>query len=76
MRSQPPMAAITRLRILSVLASSGFSISLRWSQSSKGFKAYPTTRFATAEGGGEEFVIWPEGAAKYYAQIIDKETNQ
>lgn len=42
----------------------------------EGFKAYPTTRFATAEGGGEEFVIWPEGAAKYYAQIIDKETNQ
>ena len=41
----------------------------------EGFKAYPTTRFATAEGG-EEFVIWPEGAAKYYAQIIDKETNQ
>lgn len=42
----------------------------------EGFKAYPTTRFATAEEGGEEFVIWPEGAAKYYAQIIDKETNQ
>lgn len=42
----------------------------------EGFKAYPMTRFATAEGGGEEFVIWPEGAAKYYAQIIDKETNQ
>ena len=36
----------------------------------EGFKAYPTTRFATAEGGGEEFVIWPEGAAKYYAQLL------
>lgn len=42
----------------------------------EGFKAFPVTRFATAEGGGEEFVIWPEGAAKYYAQIIDKESNQ
>lgn len=42
----------------------------------EGFKAFPVTRFATAEGGGEEFVIWPEGAAKYYAQIIDKDNNQ
>lgn len=42
----------------------------------EGFKAFPVTRFATAEGGGEEFVIWPEGAAKYYAQIIDKDSNQ
>ena len=39
----------------------------------EGFKAFPTTRFATAEGGGEEFVIWPEGAARYYAQIIDND---
>lgn len=30
----------------------------------EGFKAFPTSRF----GGGEPFVIWPEGAARYYAQ--------
>ena len=36
----------------------------------------PTTRFATAEGGGgEEFVIWPEGAAKYYAFNNRQETK-
>lgn len=39
----------------------------------EGFKAFPTTRFATAEGGGEELVIWSEGAARYYAQIIDND---
>lgn len=39
----------------------------------EGFKAFATTRFATSEGGGEDFVIWPEGAAKYYAQIIDNQ---
>ena len=39
----------------------------------EGFKAFPTTRFATSEGGGEPFVIWEEGAARYYADIIEKE---
>lgn len=39
----------------------------------EGFKAFATTRFAMSEGGGEDFVIWPEGAAKYYAQIIDNQ---
>lgn len=34
----------------------------------EGFKAYPTTRFATKDGGGAEYVIWPEGAARYYAE--------
>ncbi len=42
----------------------------------EGFKAFPTTRFATAEGGGEEFVIWPEGAARYYADIIQKDNEK
>lgn len=35
----------------------------------EGFKAFTISRF----GGGEPFVIWPEGAARYYADIIDKE---
>ena len=39
----------------------------------EGFKAFPTTRFATSEGGGEPYVIWQEGAARYYADIIEKE---
>lgn len=39
----------------------------------EGFKAFTTTRFATSEGGGSEFVIWPEGAAKYYADILKDE---
>lgn len=33
----------------------------------EGFKAFPISRF----GGGEPFVIWPEGAARYHADIID-----
>lgn len=41
----------------------------------EGFKAFVTTRFATSEGGGEEFVIWKEGAARYYADIIDDNMN-
>lgn len=39
----------------------------------EGFKAFPTTRFATPEGGGSEYVIWAEGAAKYFAEIIDND---
>ena len=38
----------------------------------EGFKAFPTTRFATSEGGGEPYVIWPEGAARYHADIISE----
>ena len=37
----------------------------------EGFKAYVTTRFACDEGGGEDFVIWEEGAARYYAKETD-----
>lgn len=39
----------------------------------EGFKVFTTTRFANSEGGGAEFVIWPEGAARYYAQIIEND---
>lgn len=42
----------------------------------EGFKAFVTTRFASAEGGGEDFVIWPEGAAKYYAHIEEPESGR
>lgn len=35
----------------------------------EGFRAYVTTRFATAEGGGEPFTIWDEGAKRYYGDI-------
>ncbi len=37
----------------------------------EGFKAFVTSRFTGASGGGEDFVIWPEGAARYYANIIE-----
>ena len=33
----------------------------------EGFTAYITTRFQSKEGGGEDFVIWEEGAAAYAA---------
>jgi hypothetical protein len=32
----------------------------------EGFKAFATSRF----GGGEPYVIWPEGASRYWADII------
>lgn len=32
----------------------------------EGFRAFPQGRL---NGGGEPFTIWPEGAAKYYAEI-------
>jgi len=38
----------------------------------EGFKAFPTSRF----GGGEPFVIWPEGAARYHADIIDSDNRK
>ena len=33
----------------------------------EGFTAYITTRFQSKEGGGDNFVIWEEGAAAYAA---------
>ncbi len=38
----------------------------------EGYKAFVTTRYEDNElgEGGVEYVIWPEGAAKYWAQII------
>lgn len=34
----------------------------------EGFKAFPASRF----GGGEPYVIWPERASRYYADVVDK----
>lgn len=39
----------------------------------EGFKAVVTTRFSGATGGGDDFIIWEEGAAKYYARMTTKE---
>ncbi len=36
----------------------------------EGFKAFVSTRFKTAEGGGEDFTIWDEGAAEYWASKL------
>ncbi|WP_304726880.1 ATP-binding protein [uncultured Alistipes sp.] len=36
----------------------------------EGFRAFVTTRFKTAEGGGEDFTIWDEGAAEYWASKL------
>ena len=37
-----------------------------------GFTAYITTRFQSKEGGGDNFVIWEEGAAAYEADKYSK----
>lgn len=39
----------------------------------EGFKAFPITRFASPDGGGEPFVIWEEGASRYHADIITED---
>ncbi len=36
----------------------------------EGFKAFVTTRFKTTEGGGEDFVIWQQGAEEYWAENL------
>lgn len=39
----------------------------------EGFKAFTTTRYANDKGGGADYTIWPEGAAKYYAEITKED---
>lgn len=36
----------------------------------EGYKAFFSSRFATEEHGNKEFVIWPEGANKYWAEKV------
>lgn len=35
----------------------------------EGFKAFVTTRFQCAAGGGDDFVIWEQGAAEYHGDF-------
>lgn len=38
----------------------------------EGFKAFVTSRFSGKDGGGADFIIWPEGAARYYAEETEE----